>query len=192
MSFTVERTQETEDGSPVYSLLDAQGSTLLKAEQVPGLGPEDRQQIRLARPGGRLMATIDLPQVDVPGMEDDARTDYAVIHDFAVYAIVSACRRPDAEVGSNAYYVLEVEGEAWTALPDAEDATCYALYDDVPAGLDTYDTLTELDLPPCIGRVCRADEGRSLAITLSPQHLKHTDLVLLALGLLIDRAGALS
>lgn len=191
MDFTVVCTVETEDGSPVYSLLDAQGSTLLKAEQVSGLTPEDRQQIRLARPGGRLIATIDLPQVDVPGTENDERTDYAVIHDFAVYAIVSACRRPDVEAGPDAYYVLEVEGEAWAVLPDVEDATCFALFNEMPAGLDTYDTLTELDLPPCIGRLCRADDER-LAITLSPQGLKHTDLVLLALGLLIDRAGALS
>ena len=191
MDFLIERTASEADDYPVYTLLDAQGASLLRAERGQGALPEERRQMRLTRPGGRLVATIDLSQVESPAMAEEKRTDYAIIHEFAVYAIVSVCRRPDADDNgaSGVYFVLEVEGETWLALPHPEEAGCFALYDEVPAGLHTYDTLTELDLPASIGRICQQNEGSRLTIRLAPRRLKRTDMVLLALGYLIDQSA---
>lgn len=195
MDFTVDRTASEADGTPIFVLRDSQGTSLLRAEQAQGPAPEYRRQIRLSRPSGRVVATIDLPKVEAPAIPAEKRTDYAIIHDFAVYAIISVCRRSDTDEGgpTGEYYLLEVEGETWLALPDQQEVGCYMLYDEVPAGLHTYETLTELDLPDSIGRLCRqAEQSEAVSISLSPQRLKHIDLVLLALGLLIDRSESTS
>lgn len=195
MDFTVDRTASEADGTSVFILRDSQGTALLRAEQAQGPPPEHRRQIRLSRPSGRVVATIDLPQLETATTPAEKRTDYAIIHDFAVYAIISVCRRSDADEGgpTEDYFLLEIEGETWLALPDQEGVGCYALYDEVPAGLHTYETLTELDLPDSIGRLCRqAEQPAAVNITLSPLRLKHIDLVLLALGLLIDRSESVS
>ncbi|HZD10314.1 MAG TPA: hypothetical protein VE553_03150 [Candidatus Binatia bacterium] len=192
MDFTVQRTAPEAAEPPTYILRDAHGSALLQADQSHGPPPESRRQIRLARTNGKLVATIDLPQSSTASADQEQRVDYAIIHDYAVYAIISVHRRPaaDGSGGAGAYYVLEVEGETWLVLPHAEEDACYAFYDEVPAGLHTYDTLTELDLPPNIGRICRNGDDSALFINLEPLRLEHTDLVVLALALLLDQSDS--
>jgi len=189
MDFMVQRLTPDADEPPTYVLQDARGSSLLQADQSQGPSPDSRRQIRLARPSGRLVATIDLPQAAAESTGDEQRVDYAIIHEYAVYAIISVRRRPtsETETGTNVYFMIEVEGETWLILPHPEHEACYAFYDEVPAGLYTYDTLTELDLPTGIGRICRNGDERALTVNLEPFRLAHTDLVVLALALLIDR-----
>jgi hypothetical protein len=191
MDYTVQRMTSDADGFSTYTLFDANGTSLLQADQSQSPPPDARRQIRLARPGGKLVATIDIPQVVAVTGDEGHRADYAIIHDFAVYAIVSVRRRPAAEGNGerSLYYMLEVEGETWLALPHPEQDACYALYDEVPAGLQTYDTLTELDLPTDIGQICRHGDGETLAISLESSRLAHTDLIVLALALLVDQSG---
>lgn len=189
MDFSILRTMRESDEHPTYALHDAAGSSLLLADQTESPEPDSRRQIRLARPGGRLVATIDLPQPTTTP-EENLRLDYAIIHEYAVYAIISVRRRPpsETEAHSAVYYTLEVEGETWLLLPHPEDEACYAFYDEVPAGLQTYDTLTELDLPPRIGKICRNGDEEVMNANLEPRRLVHTDLVVLALALLIDQS----
>lgn len=190
MDFTVLRTIREPDGHLTYVLNDASGSSLLLADQMESAPPDSRRQIRLARPSGRLLATIDLPQHARNSLEESRRIDYAIIHEYAVYAIISVRRRPpsDSSNQNHVYYTLEVEGETWLVLPDPEDEACYMLYDEVPAGLQTYDTLTELDLPPGIGRICMGGDEVIASATLEQRRLMHTDLVVLGLALLIEQA----
>lgn len=189
MEYIVRRTTSETGEFPTYTLLDTNGATLLHADQSQGPPPDSRRQIRLMRPGGRLLATIDVPPTTVD--EDEQRLDYAIIHDYAVYAIVSVHRRHNSEGNGSAerYFVLEVEGETWLLLPHPEQNACYALYDEAPASLDTYDTLTELDLPRHIGRFCRDGDDRALSIQLDSARLTHTNLLVLALALLIDQTA---
>lgn len=191
MDYTVQRMTADVGGLSTYTLFDSNGLSLLEADQSHGPAPDARRQIRLARPDGRLVATIDVPPVAADSADNERRSDYAIIHEFAVYAIVSVRRRPAADGNGEreTYYVLEVEGDTWLALPHPEDEACYALYDEVPAGLHTYDMLTELDLPADIGQICRHDSDQTLTIKLEPLWLEHTDLIVLALALLIDQSG---
>lgn len=194
MDFTVEQTARDVDQPATYTLQDAHGASLLIADQTSGPPPDARRQIRLARPSGRLVATIDIPQVVTPSVEEEQRSDYAIIHEYAVYAIISVRRRPlsDAQPEAALYFILEVEGETWLVLPHPDQADCYAFYDEVPAGLHTYDNLTEVDLPSSIGQICRSDEEHLLTISLEPVRLVHTDLVVLSLALLIAQGGKVS
>ena len=161
------------------------------ADQTVAPNLDERRQVRLARPDGRLLATIDLPEAE-PGAESAIEADYAIIHDYAVYAILSVHRRQGKNDPSNGIYLtLEVEGEKWLALPDPELDLCYALYDDIPAGLHTYDAISELDLPMCIGRICLVNSNQyAFTVDLAPYRLEETGLVVLALAVLIDRALA--
>ncbi len=191
MEYIVRRTMPETGKFPTYTLLDTNGATLLHSDQSQGPPPESRRQIRLMRPGGRLLATIDVPPASVD--EEEQQRDYAVIHEYAVYAIVSVHYRQNVEDngGPERYFVLEVEGETWLLLPHPEQEACYALYDEAPAGLHTYDTLTELDLPQHIGRFCRGEEGgdQTMTVQLDTVRLTHTSLVVLALALLIDQSA---
>lgn len=190
MNFTVQQTTPEAGEFPTYVLYDEAESQLLMANISQSQPPETRRQIRLTRPSGRLVATIDVPTVEAaPGDEGkEKRLDYAIIHEYAVYAIISLRHRPPSEGDGKAgvYYLLEVEGETWLALPDPEDSACYIFYDEVPSGLHTYDMLTKVDLPSSIGSICR-DEEMDVLVSLEPRRLLHTDLVVLALALLIEQ-----
>lgn len=192
MHFAVKRLPSPEGGSPNYHLHDREGTLLMVADQTVAPNLDERRQVRLARPDGRLLATIDLPEAEpgVPGQVVEA--DYAIIHEYAVYAILKVHRREAADSPAAALYVtLEVEGEKWLVLPDPELDLCYALYDDIPAGLHTYDAISELDLPLCIGRICLTNGDQyAFTVELAPYRLDETGLVVLALAVLIDRALA--
>lgn len=190
MEYIVQRATSEAGESPAYSLLGTNGETLLLADQSQGPPPESRRQIRLMRPDGRLLATIDVPPATID--EEEQKRDYAIIHEYAVYAIISVHQRQGAANGNGGatqYLVMEVEGETWLLLPHPEQDACYALYDEAPASLHTYETLTELDLPRHIGRFCRDNENQPLSIQLETARLMHTNLVVLALAMLIDQTA---
>ena len=185
MDFAVKRITAGAGSAPNYHLLDPQGNILLVADQSVAPSADDRRQVRLARPDGRLLATIDLPLAG----SDVENADYAVIHDYAVYAIFSV-HPPEGEERKlgGPYFTLEVEGERWAVLPDSEREHCYALYDEVPRGLTPYGSLLDLDLPLAIGEVCRLDTDVAYTATLGLTRLQQPDLVVLTLAYLIDRS----
>jgi hypothetical protein len=185
MDFAIKRITAGANSAPNYHLLDPHGNILLVADQSVAPSVDDRRQVRLARPDGRLLATIDLPLAAGEG----ENRDYAVIHDYAVYAILSV-HPPEGEERKLAgpYYILEVEGERWTVLPDSGDDHCYALYDEVPRGLTPYGSLLDLDLPPAIGQICRHDTDVAYTATLALTRLQQPDLIVLALVYLLDLA----
>lgn len=203
MDYAVKRLDPGQEERPNYHLLDPHGTVLLVADQGAAPRPDDRRQVHLARPDGRLLATIDLPEAGTLSAENEA--DYAIVHDYAVYAILSVHRRPAGEetgkeavkgaaagtanaTGENGHYLtLEVEGEKWLVLHHPELAHCFAIYDEIPAGLHTYDTITELDLPPSIGRICHTEDEYAFTVNLDPYRLQQTGLVVLSLAYLLDR-----
>lgn len=191
MNYGVKRLKAESGEPPTYELVGSDGSSLLLADQTTSPKEDVQQQIRLARPDGRLAATIDLPKVASTSSGEEMKADYAIIYDFAVYAILGVRERPvpEAEGEEGTYFTLEVEGEKWLVLPHTDLPGCYAVYDEVPAGLHTYETLTELDLPPSIGQICHNGDGLAFHIYLSPKRLQHTGLIVLALAYLIDQSN---
>jgi hypothetical protein len=184
MDYAVRRLSSGADQPPNYHLLDRQDTVLIVADQNVAPDAEARRQVRLARPDGGLLATIELPLADTSA----GTNDYAIIHDYAVYAILSVHHRA-IEDGSPAapYFTLEVEGERWMALPDPQLDGCYALYDEVPRGLSPYGALADLDLPPSIGRLCSVEGDYAYTITFDEERLQQPGVVVLALAYLVDR-----
>ena len=172
---------------PNYHLLDESGTVLMVADQTVAPKVDERRQVRLARPDGKLLAVLDLPQTSTTEGQGVESADYAIIYDYAVYAILSVHHRSDvAEEMAATYFTLEVEGEKWLALWHAEEDNCYALYDQIPGNIHTYRNVAELELPPSIGRICRGEEKVAYTVTLNPGRLRHTGMVVLALAFLID------
>ena len=79
MDYTVQRMTADVGGLSTYTLFDSNGLSLLEADQSHGPAPDARRQIRLARPDGRLVATIDVPQVAADSADNERRSDYAII-----------------------------------------------------------------------------------------------------------------
>lgn len=204
MDYAVKRLSPGEGELPNYHLVDPQERVLLVADQSVDHGPDARRQVRLARADGKLLATIDLPESG--GLSADGAADYAIVHDYAVYAILSVHRRPTSEEtgkeagavkttdkavkGNGHYLTLEVEGEKWLVLHHPELPYCFAIYDEIPAGLHTYSTITELDLPPSIGRICQTEDEYAFTASLDPYRLQQTGLVVLSLAYLLDLVGS--
>ena len=188
MDYSVRRLDPETGHPPYYQLFDANGELLLVADRRMATESEEEDQLRLTRPDGRLMATVDLPEITMADdeAEDPFVADYAVVQDYAVYAILNVQGREELNDG-DIYFMMEVEGEKWLVLPHPEEENCYAFYDQVPAGLRTYDRLTEVDLPPCIGRLCRTEGEHAFSAELSPERLQQTGLVVLALAYFIDK-----
>lgn len=188
MDFAVRRLTPGADSAPNYHLLDPDGNVLIVADQSAAADLDARRQVRLARPDGRLLATIELPLAENNGPAA-AANDYAIIHEYAVYAILSVHRRPPLgdEAPPDTYFTLEVEGERWMVLPDPEMDHCYAIYDQVPKGLFGYETHADLDLPPSIGHLCAVESDWAYTATIDPERLRETGLLVLALAYLVDR-----
>lgn len=187
MDFAVRRLTPGTDSVPNYHLLDPDGNVLIVADQSAAADLDERRQVRLARPDGRLLATIELPLIENSNGAEGA-ADYAIIHEYAVYAIFSVHRRPPAENGNQlaTYFTLEVEGERWMVLPDPAMDHCYAIYDQVPKGLFGYETHGDLDLPPSIGHLCAVEDEWAYTVSLDPERLRETGLLVLALAYLVD------
>ena len=190
MDYAVKRLSPGGGATPTYHLLDPQGAVMMAAEQSATRAPSGRRQVKLTRPDGRLLATIDLPETGALSAESVA--DYAIVLDYAVYAILSIHRRPANEESAGSrendhYLTIEVEGDTWLVLHHPELPNCFAIYDDIPAGLHTYDTITELDLPPSIGRICHTEDDVTYTANLEPYRLHHTGVVVLSLAYLLDR-----
>lgn len=190
MDFVVRCITPQSARDPVYHLLDGEGSLLLVASVTAKKKPDDIQQLRLARPDGKIQATIELAPSATASNDERSGADYALVHDFAVYAILSEHHRAATGEASEVsiYFTVEVEGEHWLALAHPELPACFVIYDEIPAGLKTYNKLTELDLPPAIGRLCTRSDDTCFDVELEPRRLQQTGLLVLALSFLIDRA----
>ncbi|MFW6042115.1 MAG: hypothetical protein ACOC9C_00370 [Chloroflexota bacterium] len=188
MDYLVKRLPPKAAGSPIYQLLEPGGAELMRAEQSTSAEPGQRRQLRLVRPDDRIVATMDLSQGTTENANGESDADYAIIHDYAVYAIFGVRRRSCLDEPSEkvTYFTLEVEGDTWLVLPHPESANCYAIYDEVPVGLNTYDSLTDVDLPAPSGSICRVSNDHTFEVDLSRYRLQHTKLIALGLVFLID------
>ncbi len=183
MNYTIKRLTTDKAAPASYHLFSESGNLLLVADAVTR-GDSQPPQVRFARPDGTLLATMNLPARDA-----GSRPDYAIIQDFAVYAIITMEHRPGAAPGSvfHTYLTLEAEGGNWLVLPRQQPPGSFNVYGQMPDGLHTYKNLVESDLPEPIGHVYQAEEGdRDFLVELTTRRWRQTSLVVLALVYLLD------
>lgn len=198
MDFGIQRLQVagTEAGAP-YHLYDRDGRLILVADTgTPWITADARQHVRFALPDGKEVATLDLPLDSKGHTKKEARhTAYAIIQNHAVYAIINEYTRPAAE-GKKArpYFVLEVETAMWLAMPQRSEGGVihYAIYDEVPPGINTPEGVAVADFPEPIGAIRSGAAGSpppyDYTVDLTLGYITHSALVILALVFLIDRA----
>ena len=188
MNLSVKRQPTEEKGQPEYHLFSETGTLLLRAD-LQGLaasGNADRV-IRFVRPDNNLLATMKFVAPPAERENQKRDVDFVLVQDYAVYAIISRHTRPGSEGlgGLDLYYTLEAEGDTWLALPESDPAGAFALYNRVPAGIGTYHRLTELDLPPSVGRVLPGAATGDFQIELPARRWRQANLVLLAFVVLL-------
>lgn len=184
-------------GATPYHLYERDDRLILVADTgTPWIVSDARQHVRFALPDGREVATLDLPWNGKAQAKKEARHNaYAIIQNHAVYAILNELSQP--ATGSNKplpYYIIEVEAEMWLAIGQRlEGGTFdYALYDQVPTGMNTAAGLVRDDLPDPIGTIQTrgiiGDPPYDYTVNLILGRVTHTALIALALVFLIDRA----
>jgi hypothetical protein len=121
---------------------DDQGKLNLVAEFGTPWQQEEISKIHIATPGGELLATLDFPGVGTIGKQGRGRIGYALIHDHAVYAIITKHAPLDADEEALPYFSIEVEGERWLALGERENgrlpSSKFFLCDNAPSDLAVY------------------------------------------------------
>lgn len=171
-----------------YHLFDAADQLVLVADQgSPWLPDDTRRQVRLARPDGLKVATLDFPTSPArPGKGQP----HALMVEHAVYALITTMideydDQPERRL------VVEVEGNRWVGLrPDAaDDRLLLGLYDSETTGTD-FNLPDESDPMAPIGQVRRAVlETYDLEVLLPSATLAHAGLLAASLVFLVDTSG---
>lgn len=189
MNFGVKRLP-AEDKGRRYHLYDEHDQLILVADHgSPWIPEEPTRHVVFARPNGDPIATLDLPERNGDGKRQKG-TSYAVIHEHAVYAIINE-HGPEngrkAKPNELPYYTVEVEGMRWLALPHTDPHTLFALYEEVPSGVDVYGEQVAEELPPPVAAVHPVADGYDFVVEMPEERLQQSALLLLALIFLVDR-----
>jgi len=170
---------------------DEQGVLTLVAELGTPWQDEEDSKIRIATPGGELLSTLDFPGVETIGKQGQGRIGYALIHDHAVYAIITKHAPIDAdEAHGLPYFTIEVEGERWLALGERGNGRSpiskFVLCDNAPANLSVYaDPLDACD--EAIGKIRRVTGDLDYDIVFPDGRFQEPALISLALAFLIHQ-----
>lgn len=182
--FTVRRLPVVESDRR-YHMFDDQNQLVLVADyRSPWLQAAGEDHVRLARPDGRLVATLDMTEARPSARRKQHGRSYAIIHDYAVYGILNDLRLNGARRPA---YSIEVEGTRWLAFAPDEDRLVYNLYDRVPGQLGKDVPPDPERLPHPVG-LLEGAAGSVYALTLPAGFLRQRELVGLSLVFLIDTA----
>jgi hypothetical protein len=187
VDFGIRRLAPFENASR-YHLYNDEGQLVLVADhRSPWLPEHASRQVRFANPDGSPLASLDLPQILPNNGRVSSEINYAIIFDYAVYAIISEIN-PSAGITATGhpYYTLELEGKNWLALPVGKDGSVYALYDNLPTGFNHHVQLDVDDLPEPTGFIRRDTEGFDFVATIPLSKLRQRELVSMAMVFLID------
>lgn len=170
---------------------DDQGKLTLVAEFGTPWQEEEISKIHIATPDGERLATLDFPGVETTGKQGRGRIGYALIHDHAVYAIITKHAPLDSDDDrALPYFSIEAEGSRWLALGERENGRLpisnFLLCDNPPTNLAVYanpmDACSET-----IGKIRRVIGEYDYDGTFPDDRFQEPQLISLALAFLIHQ-----
>lgn len=187
MDFGIRRLQGEQDAGQRYHLFDGKDRLQLVADHgSPWLPADEQNRVRFARPGGQVVASLDLPKEEKRVKNGRIHTSYALILEHAVYAILN--KYQDKQGKKRPFFTVEADGVTWLAWSETGSNVLLALYKEVPANLMVVnDPLESGQLDP-VGAVSRAEERYDFSVTLPVHPFHHADLIILALVFLFDQS----
>ena len=198
ISYRVRRLHAPGEAARRYHLFDRADQLLLVADQGSAWLPADQPpQVRFARPDGERIASMDLPRAT--DRRPERQHNYAIIHEHAVYALITTPVRPSSGAtgpltGSGIVWpfsrlMIEVEGHRWLGLRWREEAgPLLVLYDAAAAGLSLAVERDSSDLPEPLGLLEVGAGDYDFDLTLPVGRLEQGALVGLALAFLVDNS----
>mgnify|MGYP001335335143 CR=1 FL=1 len=173
-------------GQNRLSLVADYGSPWLKDE--PG-------KVRLARPSGEFIASLEFPGLKTTSKGGNPRTNYALVYDHAVYAIITEYPWPQPnEPDAAPYFEIETEGQRWVALNRPADGrsptACYVLCADAPANFQPYTQPLDNCLSDPVGQIDRQEAASEFVVMLPDGRFRQAQLILLSLVFLIHQLPA--
>ncbi len=187
MEFQIKRVFVEDEPTRCYHLYNQQEKLILVADHdTPWLPDNSHHQVRFARADGELVASLDLPWQADEANNGMMFTRHAIILNHAVYAIITVYWASD-EMGRRPYLIIEVEDHRWFAMCRRPELFDFAIYDEVPANLTIVDELLEEELPPAVGFLRAAADGRQFDLSLPGNILQKTAVIALSILFLLDR-----
>ena len=198
ISYRVRRLHAPGEMARRYHLFDRADQLLLVADEGSAWLPADQPpHVRFARPDGERVASMDLPRPT--DRRPEKQHNYAIIHEHAVYALITAPIRPPSSVlgpptgGSGIVWpfsrlMIEVEGHRWLGLRWTEETgPLLVLYDAAAAGLSLAVERDSSDLPEPLGLLEVGAGDYDFDLTLPAGRLEQGPLLGLALIFLVDQ-----
>ena len=152
---------------------------------------QERGKVRISRPSGDTIASLQFPGLAVTSKGGQSRISYALIYDDAVYAIFTKYPWPDPDNSAALpYFLIEAEEKRWLALGGRTNGRSsplkFTLCDNPPGDLQVYaDPLDVCGADP-VGEIDEAGKGE-FNITLLDGRFRQPQLILLALVFLIHQ-----
>ena len=193
ISYRVRRLHAPGETARRYHLFDRADQLLLVADQGSAWLPADEPpQVRFARPDGERIASMDLPRPT--DRRPEKQHNYAIIHEHAVYALITAPIGPPGATGGSGIVwpfsrlMIEVEGHRWLGLRWTEESgPLLVLYDATAAGLSLSVERDSSDLPEPLGLLEVGAGDYDFDLTLPAGRLEQGPLLGLALVFLADQ-----
>jgi hypothetical protein len=189
MDFGIVRLHSDQEPGRRYQLFDGKDRLRLVADYASLWLPDaERNRVRLAKPSGQIIATLDLPVGDENGRVRNGRvhTSYALILDHAVYAILNQYAAEDGD--KPPFFTIEADGMTWLAWNKPQSDILFSLYNEVPANLMVVsDPLESSPIDP-VGAAARGAEQYDFAVSLPINPFHHADIIILALIFLFDQS----
>ena len=172
-------------GDRRYHLFDNQGELELVADfGSPWLPNEPGKQVRFARSDGRLVATLDFPDDVFRRKGKEVDKSYAIIFDYAVYAIINELLLESAEQLA-ASFSVEAGGNQWLLVPAGGQTNEFGLHR-LPRGYGHYLQPASAELPEPASVIRREAANFDYTATVEHDALAQPGLVILALVFLLD------
>ncbi len=184
MEFNVKQLFSQGAHAGIYHLFQRDALTMVAEFGSPWSSDEGTDEIRFSRPSGDQLAILTLSSDEPQHRNGRIHTDYALILDFAVYAIFNEYRATSDE--TLLYFTLEADGLEWMMLKN-DDGDAFLIYDQIPPDL-TMEATVEMKLSEPVGSVNHLSVAHyDYAVDLPAGRLNHLSLVALTLAVLIDR-----
>lgn len=185
MDFGIVRLSAEQGSGRRYHLFDGKGKLRLVADYAsPWLPTDDGNRVRFAKPGGQVVASLDLPEDEGVVRNGRIHTSYALILDHAVYAILNKYEEENSD--KPPFFTIEADGMTWLAWNQPNADTWLDLYNEIPTNLMVVnDPIESAQITP-VGALKPADGKYNLAVTLPVNPFHHADVIILALIFLFD------
>ncbi|MGB5057860.1 MAG: hypothetical protein WBO48_04175 [Candidatus Promineifilaceae bacterium] len=182
----------SENGQQAHLYVGQNRLSLVADFGTPWLRHGEPGKVRLARPSGEALASLEFPGLKTTSKGGVPRISYALIYDHAVYAIITQHTWPNLDdADAVSYFMIEAEGQRWAALNREVNGRSlpdqFVLCDNAPAVVEPHAQFLDDCQAAPVGQIQRPTSAEEYQVIMPDGRFRQPQLILLALVFLIHQ-----